>query len=381
MTLEIPREGLQLRSLLKDDGTLEVSLESVPTPDPAADEVTLRVDAAPINPSDLGILFAAADMASATFGGTVTRPIVTAKIPARAMPLFARRVGQSLPVGNEGAGVVVRTGSSDPAKALLGKSVAALGGAMFSQYRTVKVEQCLPLLPGTTAAEGASAFVNPLTSLAMLETMRREGHTALVHTAAASNLGLMLNRLCTQEKVGLVNVVRKEEQVAALAEVGATHVVNSSAPSFEEDLTAAVAATGATLAFDAVGGGKLASQILTSMEAALNRSSRAYSLYGSTTHKQVYIYGGLDLGLTEITRGFGMAWGVGGWLVLAELRKLGPALTQKLKERVAGELGTTFASRYSKQGTLAEMLSRPAIASYRRPATGEKFLILPNQGT
>lgn len=371
--------GLQLRSLVKGDGTLELSLARVPTPEPAADEVLVRVDAAPINPSDLALLFGAADMTTARVAGTPALPVVTATVPEKAMRAMVGRVGQSMPVGNEGAGVVLRAGSSPAAQALAGKSVAAVGGAMYSQYRCVKVDQCLVLPVGTTAAEGASSFVNPLTALGMVETMRREGHKALVHTAAASNLGQMLCRLCLEEGVGLVNIVRKPEQEEVLRKLGAVHVCNSSAPSFMQDLTQALVATGATLAFDATGGGKLAGQILTCMEAALNKSAKEYSRYGSTTHKQVYIYGGLDLGPTEFTRNFGMAWGMGGWLLFPFLLKIGNAEAQKLKDRVARELKTTFASAYSAEVSLAGALKPEAIAVYAKRATGEKYLIMPSR--
>jgi NADPH2:quinone reductase len=371
--------GLQLRSLVKGDGTLELSLARVPTPEPAPDEVLMRVDAAPINPSDLALLFGAADMTTARVGGTPALPVVTATIPEKAMRFMAGRVGQSMPVGNEGAGVVLRAGSSPAAQALAGKSVAAVGGAMFSQYRCVKADQCLVLPAGTTAAEGASSFVNPLTALGMIETMRREGHKALVHTAAASNLGQMLCRLCLQEGIGLVNIVRKPEQEQVLRALGAVHVCNSSSPSFMQDLTQALVATGATLAFDATGGGKLAGQILACMEVALTKTAKEYSRYGSTTHKQVYIYGGLDLSPTEFNRSFGMAWGMGGWLLTPFLMKIGNAEAQKLKDRVARELKTTFASTYSAEVSLAGALQPEAIAAYGKRATGEKYLVLPNR--
>jgi NADPH2:quinone reductase len=293
---------------------------------------------------------------------------------------MAGRLDQSMPVGNEGAGVVVEAGSSAAAQALLGKTVAIFGGAMYSQYRCMSAGQCLVLPEGTTAAEGASCFINPLTSLGMVETMRREGHTALVHTAAASNLGQMLNRICIQDKIGLVNIVRTQQQQDVLTAIGARHVCNSSAPTFVQDLTEAVFATGATLAFDAVGGGKLAGQILTCMEAALNRSATEYSRYGSTTHKQVYVYGALDTSPTVLNRNFGFAWGVGGWLLWPFLQKIGPAAAQKLRERVVAELKTTFASHYTKEVSLAEALRLEAIAAYGRRATGEKYLINPNKG-
>ena len=296
------------------------------------------------------------------------------------MRSMAGRVDQSMPVGNEGAGVVVGAGSSAEAQALLGKTVAIFGGAMYSQYRCIKAGQCLALPAGTTPAEGASCFVNPLTSLGMVETMRREGHTALVHTAAASNLGQMLNRICIQDKVGLVNIVRTQQQEDLLRAIGASHVCNSSAPTFMQDLTEALVATGATLAFDAIGGGKLAGQILTCMEAALTRSAKEYSRYGSTTHKQVYIYGTLDTGPTVLNRSFGLAWGVGGWLLWPFLQKIGPAAAQKLRERVVAELKTTFASHYTKEISLAEALRLEEIAVYGKRATGAKYLINPNKG-
>ena len=379
MTNDVASTGLQLRSLAKSDGTLELSLISVPTPEPGPDEVVLRVDAAPINPSDLALLLGAADMTTARVAGTPSSPVVTASIPEKAMRMMAGRLGQSMPVGNEGAGVVVRAGSSGAAQALIGKSVAAVGGAMYSQYRSVKVDQCLALPAGTTAAEGASSFVNPLTALGIVETMRREGHTAVVHTAAASNLGQMLCRVCLHDGVGLVNIVRKKEQEDALRALGAVHVCNSSSTSFMQDLTQALVATGATLAFDATGGGKLAGQILTCMEAALNKTAKEYSRYGSTTHKQVYIYGGLDTSPTEFNRNFGMAWGIGGWLLFPFLQKIGNAAAQKLKEHVARELKTTFASKYSAEVSLAGALSPAAIAVYAKRATGEKYLVTPNK--
>jgi NADPH2:quinone reductase len=360
---------------------LELSLLSVPIPPPGADEVVVRVDAAPINPSDLGLLFGAADMTTAKAAGTAEMPVVTATVPERAMRAMAARVDQSMPAGNEGAGVIVAAGSSPAAQALLGKTVAALGGAMYSQYRCVKVDQCLLLKDGTTATEGASSFVNPLTALGMVETMRIEGHKALVHTAAASNLGQMLQRLCAHDKVPLVNVVRKEAQAHTLKALGALYVCNSSSSTFVEELTAACVATGATLAFDALGGGKIAGQILTAMEAAIVTSAKVYSRYGSTTHKQVYMYGSLDTAPTELTRSFGMAWGIGGWLVFPFLQKVGAERTQQLKERVVEEIKTTFASTYSREGSLAETLTLDAMAAYGKRATGEKYLVVPNRGS
>ncbi len=380
MTNPTPDTMLELRSLIKGSGELQLSLARIPVPAPAADEVLVRMQAAPMNPSDLGLLFGAADLATAKASGTATEPVVTATVPARLMPGMAGRVDQSMPVGNEGAGVVVQAGTSDAAQALLGETVAILGGAMYVQYRAIKAAQCLVLPPGTTPAEGASCFVNPLTSLGMVETMRLEGHKALVHTAAASNLGQMLNRICIKDGVGLVNIVRKQEQEDLLRAQGATHVCNSSAPGFMEDLTRALVATGATIAFDAIGGGKLAGQILSCMEAAANQSAKEYSRYGSTTYKQVYIYGGLDRSPTEITRNFGMTWGLGGWLLFPFLQKIGPAAAQKLRERVVAELKTTFASSYTREVSMAEALQLDAIALYSKHATGTKYLVNPNKG-
>ena len=380
MTPTNERTSLQLRSLVKQSGELELSLVSVPIPTPAPNELLVRIDAAPINPSDLGLLLGAADMSTAKISLGANGPVVTARIPDRAMKGMAGRLDESMPVGNEGAGVVVGAGASGAAQALLGKTVAVLGGAMYSQYRCVPMEQCLLLPEGTTPAEGASSFVNPLTALGMVETMRREGHKALVHTAAASNLGQMLNRICLQDNVGLVNIVRKQEQEDLLRASGAKYVCNTGSATFMQDLTDALAETGATIAFDAIGGGKLAGQILSCMEAALNRTAKEYSRYGSTTHKQVYIYGGLDMSPTEFVRDFGMAWGMGGWLLFPFLQKIEPAAVQKLKQRVAAELKTTFASHYAKEVSLAEALQPEMIAVYGKRTTGEKYLINPSKG-
>jgi len=372
--------GLQLRSTVKKDGSLEISLVSIPTPEPKPEEVIVRVDASPINPSDQGLLFGGADLSTAKASGTPDRPVVTATVPPAALKAVAGRFDQSLPVGNEGAGVVVQAGSAPAAQALMGKTVAILGGSMYTQYRCIKAVQCLVLPPGTTAAEGASCFVNPLTALGMVATMRAEGHKALVHTAAASNLGQMLNRICLKDNVGLVNIVRKAEQVDVLRKAGATYVCNTSSAAFMDELTDALAATGATVAFDAIGGGTLAGQILTGMEAAANRSAKEYSRYGSTVHKQVYIYGGLDRGPTQFSRTFGMAWGIGGWLLTPFLQKIGFEAAQKLRERVAAEIKTTFASTYTKEISLAEALDLDEIAVYGKLSTGQKYLINPNKG-
>ena len=379
MSASIPTTSLQLRSLIKSSGELEISLASIATPEPGPEEVLVRIEASPMNPSDLGLLFGAADMSTAKASGTPEHPVITATVPEKLMKGMSGRMDQSMPVGNEAAGVVVKAGSSEAAQALLGKTVAILGGAMYAQYRSIKAVQCLVLPEGTTPAEGASCFVNPLTSLGMVETMRREGHKALVHTAAASNLGQMLNRICLKDGIGLVNIVRKQEQEDILRAIGAVHVVNSSVPTFLDDLTQALVATGATIAFDAIGGGKLAGQILGCMEAAANLTAKEYSRYGSSTHKQVYIYGGLDRGPTEINRNFGMAWSVGGWLLTPFLQKIGFEAGQQLRQRVVAELKTTFASTYTREVSLADALRLDAIAVYGKHATGAKYLITPNK--
>jgi NADPH:quinone reductase-like Zn-dependent oxidoreductase len=373
------KTGLQLRSLLKKNGELEISLVSVATPEPSADEVVVRIEASPINPSDLGLLIGAADMATAKASGSKDAPVITAQVPEAAMKGMAGRLDESMPVGNEGAGVVVKIGSSDAAKALMGKTVALIGGAMYAQYRTVPAKDCLVLPPGTTPAEGASCFVNPLTALGMVETMRREGHKALVHTAAASNLGQMLNRICLKDGIGLVNIVRSPQQADILRKIGAKHICDSTAPAFMDDLTNALVETGATLAFDAIGGGRLAGQILTCMEIAANKTAKVYSRYGSSVYKQVYIYGGLDTRPIELNRAFGMAWGVGGWLLFPFLQKIGAADGMRLRQRVAAELKTTFASHYTQVVSLQEALQLSNVAAYAKRATGEKYLINPNK--
>jgi NADPH:quinone reductase-like Zn-dependent oxidoreductase len=303
--------------------------------------------------------------------------VLTAQVPKGLMRAVAARLDESMPVGNEGAGTVVAAGPDPAAQALVGKTVALLGGAMYAQYRTAKAADVLPLPAGASAADGASCFVNPLTALGMVETMRREGHTALVHTAAASNLGQMLNRICLADGIGLVNVVRSEEQAKLLRDAGAKHVVDSSAPDFMKDLVAAITETKATIAFDAIGGGKLASQLLTAMEAAAVARMTTYSRYGSDTFKQVYIYGGLDIGPTELTRSFGFSWALGGWLLTPFLQKIGRDEANRLRQRVASELKTIFASHYTGEISLRDVLKPEVIKAYTRRATGEKYLINP----
>jgi len=374
---ETPATMRQLQSLVTPDAQVRLSIATVDTPQPREWEVLVRVEAAPLNPSDLGLLLAMADVSQAVADGAADEPTVTAPIPDAAMSSLAPRVGQAMAVGNEGAGVVVSAGESREAQALLGRTIGFVGGAAYGEYCLAPVQMCLPLPEGATAVDGASSFVNPLTALGMVETMRREGHTALVHTAAASNLGQMLNRVCLADGVPLVNVVRRPEQAALLREQGAVHVCDSSEPTFEADLVAAVQQTGATLAFDAVGGGRLAGQLLNAMEAAIVRQGAPYSRYGSDVHKQVYVYGALDPRPIELRRRFGFAWGVGGWLLTPFLARTDREDLVRLRQRVVDELTTTFASHYTDQISLRGALDVETLQRYARQATGEKFLLRP----
>ena len=372
----LPETGLQMRTHIKPEGVLELSLVDVPVPTPGDEEVIVRIEATPINPSDLGLLVGGADMSTARATGTTERPVIIADVPPPGMKAMAGRMDQSLALGNEGAGTVVAAGSSPAAQALLGKKVAVLGGEMYAEYRCLHVMQCMQLPDDASARDGASCFVNPLTSLGMTETMRMEGHKALIHTAAASNLGQMLNKICIADGIDLVNIVRKPEQEKILRDIGAKYVVNSSSDTFMEDLIDAIAATGATLAFDAIGGGPLAGQILIAIEAAAMRG-KEYSRYGSDINKQVYIYGRLDLSPTLIPPGVGMSWNAGGWLLTPFLGKIGHEGRERLRARVLNELKTTFASHYTKELSLKEALDLETLHAYNAKATGEKYLINP----
>jgi len=372
-------KNMQLTSTISSDNKLTLALQEIDMPQPSSDEVVVRIEAAPLNPSDLAVMFSVADMSTAAQAGNEQNPTITAEVPAKFMSAVKTRVDKDTPVGNEGAGTVVAAGSSDAAQALMGKMVAVIGGGTYRQYHCVNVKSCLPLKEGTTAKEGASSFVNPLTSLAMVETMRAEGHKAIIHAAAASSLGQMLNRICIADGIDLVNIVRREEQEALLRDMGAKYVVNSSSETFLADLTAAIAETGATIAFDPIGGGQLASDILNCMEAAITQDVEEYSVYGSDTYKQVYIYGALNRGPITLNRNFGFAWGVNGFLLFNALGKLGADTVMAMRKRVAEEITTTFASRYTHEVSLAEALHLRSIAAYGKQATGEKYLITPQK--
>jgi len=376
---DLPETQMQMRTLVKSSGELEISLQDVPVPKPGENDVVVRVEASPINPSDLGLLVGAADMSTAKQSGTAERPVVTAEISKAGLRAMGARLDQSLAIGNEGAGTVVAAGSSDAAQALLGKTVTGLAGEFYSEYRLLNVAQVMELPAGITAKEGASCYVNPLTALGFTETMRMEGHSALVHTAAASSLGQMLNKICIADGIPLVNVVRKQEQEDLMRGIGAKHVVNSTSPDFMKELIAAIAETGATLGFDAIGGGPLAGQIVVAMEAAANLNAKEYSRYGSGQSKQVYIYGRLDVSPSTIPPGVGMAWGVGGWLLTPFLQKIGGEGRAKLRERVMAELKTTFASHYTAEISLTEALNLDTLQAYNAKRTGEKYLINPSK--
>ncbi len=369
--------NIQLASTISEDNKLTLALQDIDMPQPGNDEVVIRIEAAPLNPSDLGVLFSAADLSTAAQSGTKQNPVVTADVPVQFMPSLKTRVGKATPVGNEGAGTVVAAGSSPAAQALMGKMVAVIGGGTYRQYHCANIQSCLELKEGTTAKQGASSFVNPLTALAMVETMRTEGHKAIIHAAAASNLGQMLNRICIADGIDLINIVRKPEQETLLRDMGAKFVVNSSSESFLADLTAAIVETGATIAFDPIGGGQLTSDILNCMEVAAARDMKEHTIYGSDTFKQVYIYGALNRGPITLNRNFGFAWAVNGFLLFNILGKLGAETVATMRKRIADEITTTFASHYTHQVSLSEALQLSSIAAYSKQATGEKYLITP----
>lgn len=366
----------QMLSIITKDG-LELKLVERDIAEPKPHEIVVQVEATPINPSDHGVMFGLADMSKATHSGDGSDRVLKAPIAPGALAAMKGRLGQDLPVGNEGAGVVVAAGSDDYSQSLMGKRVAVMGGGMYGHYRTVPAMNALPLPERATSRDGASCFVNPLTALCFVETMRGEGHTALVHTAAASNLGQMLNRICQSDGIDIVNVVRKDAQVKLLKDMGATYIVNSTDDDFQMQLTDAVHATGATLGFDAIGGGDMAAKILLAMESAAARTPGAYSVYGSIAHKQVYSYGKLDYAPIVLNHAYGMAWGVSGWLLPNFLAKAGMETAVRLRRRVADELHTTFASHYTDEISLSQALDADIVRRYNAKKTGEKFLINP----
>ncbi|MDA7585351.1 NADH oxidase [Luminiphilus sp.] len=371
----------EIRSTVTNEGTLELSIAVQERPVPGDNEVLLEVGAAPINPSDLALLISfAAKLDTLSVSGSGDQTVTSMELHPAMMGALKPRMGESMPVGNEGGGVVVDAGVN--AKHLIGKTVGAAGGAMYSQYRCLPAQSCLVMNEGTTPTQAASSFVNPLTALAFIETMRLENHSAILNTAAASNLGQMLVKICQEDGVPLINVVRKPEQVEVLKNLGAEYVCDTSVDSFMADLVDALVATGATLGFDATGGGnggKLPGQILAAMEIAANKTATEYSRYGSDVYKQVYIYGGLDMSPTILNRSFGLQWGLGGWLLTPMIGRIGMEKFQQMRERVARDINTTFASHYTQEISLAEMMQPEIIRGYAKQATGEKYLVNPHK--
>lgn len=374
---DIPAVALHLQSLVKDDGTLEVSFTRQPTPEPGDHEVLVEIQATPINPSDLFQLFPSVDLSSAQASERDSLPVVSAPVPPEGMRAMKGRIGAALPVGNEASGIVVAAGCSPEAQALIGKTVAIWGGGMYAEFRCVPAKACLVLPEGTDPRDAASAFVNPLTALGFVETAKRDGHRAIVHTAAASNLGRMLNRICIVDGVPLVNIVRSAAQVSMLRDQGAQYVINSADPDFRAQLKAAIAETRATVAFDAIGGGTQGSQLISAMEAVYAGEMDVYNRYGSDVFKQLYIYGALDLSPTVMNRTFGFAWSISGWLLTRFLAAAGPEVGHRMRERVVAELTTTFASHYSHEIRLVDMLRPEVIRGYSAQRTGEKYLVRP----
>lgn len=375
---DIPATHKVMLTLVKAEGQLEVFLEERPMPRPKAHEVLVKVLATPINPSDLGLLVGAADMGTAKAGERNGLPMISANISDAGMRAMQGRVGDALPIGNEGCGIVVAAGENPDAQALIGKMVAMLGGEIYAEYRCLPVQMCMELPDGTDPKDGASCFVNPLTSLAFTEVAKAGGHKALVHTAAASNLGQMLVKICAADGLELVNIVRSEEQAELLKGLGSRYVVNSQDSDFMEQLIAALVETGATLAFDAIGGGKLGGQILTAMEAAAVKRMTVYSRYGSDAYKELYIYGGLDMGPTQFTRNFGFSWSINGFLLTPFMAKAGPEVVARMRKRVANELTTTFKSHYSQEISLTDALKLDVVQAYNAKRTGDKYLIRPH---
>lgn len=373
-----PIHGRRISSTLGADGRLTIALVEAPVRQPGADDVVIKVEAAPINPSDLMSLLASCDPAAVAADGSADAPCVQAQLSPEQTTRQAGRHGLALPSGLEGAGTVIAAGEN--ARHLIGKAVAGLSmdQGFFAEYVTMPAAACVPLPDGLTTREGAALFVNPLTALAIAETARLDGHTALIHTAAASNLGQMLVKICRDEGLALVNVVRRPAQAELLRELGATHVCDSSQPDFTDALVAALKETGATIAFDAIGGGTMAGQLLATMERAAISRMTAYSPYGSAEAKRVWVYGYLDQSpIVLASEAYGMFWGVEGWAMPAILERAGPERAMELQMRVLREIKTTFASHFTREISLAEALDPEVMAAYARQATGEKYLINP----
>lgn len=364
--------GKQIFTTLAPDGTLTVELAESTFPEPKGNQVLVRMEAAPINPSDLALLFGPADLENAEFSAGK----VVAKMPEPFNSGSKGRHGQRLPVGNEGAGTVIAAGDGELAQKLMGQRVACVPGSAYAEYALADAAMCLPL-GDYSAEEGASAFVNPMTALGFAETARMEGQKAIVHAAAASNLGQMLNRICQEDGIALVNIVRKDEQVELLRSQGAQHVVNSSDEDFIKQLRQAIDQTDAFFGFDPIGGGKTVDTCFKAMEQVAVSKMSEYSRYGSNQPKKMYIYGRLDLGPTILTPSYGFGWTLGGWLLTPFLQQAGMETVVRMRKRVLDNLTTTFASHYTARVSLEEMLGRDAVLQYSRMRTGEKYLVVP----
>ncbi|MFM5918439.1 MAG: zinc-binding dehydrogenase [Novosphingobium sp.] len=362
--------GKQLTTQLDADGTLTLQLNDKTWEDPKPGQVLIKVEATPINPSDLGLLFASADTDNAEYSPGK----VVARMPENATRAMKARHGMAMPAGNEAAGTVVAAGEG--AESLMGKRVACVPGTAYASYAYADAAICMPVGDDVTPAQAASSFVNPMTALGFVETMKLEGFTGIVHAAAASNLGQMLVKICQEDNVPLVNIVRSEEQVKILKDLGATHVLNMTDADFMPKLIDAIAETKAMIGFDPIGGGTLAGQILTAMEAAASRGA-AFSRYGSSEAKKVYIYGALDLGPTILNRAFGLTWDLAGWLLTPFMAKAGMEVVGRMRARVAKDLTTTFASHYKAEVSLEGMLTKEAVSEYNARRTGEKYLVVP----
>ena len=364
--------GKQLFTTLAPDGTLTVEIAETEFPEPKGSQVLVRMEAAPINPSDLAILTGAADFENAEYSPGK----VVAKMPEPFNSGQKARHGQRLPAGNEGAGTVVAAGDSAVAQALVGQRVACVPGSAYAEYAIADAAMCLPL--GDHGAEaGASSFVNPMTALGFVENAKMDGQKAILHTVGASNLGLMLNRICEEDGMELVNIVRKADQAQLLKDQGAKWVVNSSDADFMDQLRAAIDATGAFYGFDPVGGGQMVDSCFKAMEQVAVRKMSEYSRYGSNQQKRMFIYGRLDFGPTILTPSYGFGWTLSGWLLTPFLQTAGMETVMRMRKRVLDNLGTTFASSYKRKVSLEEMLTKDAILDYRRMATGEKYLVTP----
>ena len=373
----LPENYKELRTEVTANNELKLYLETCPLPELSENDVLIKVQASPINPSDIGLLLATADIRTLKVEGSGDDAVATLQIPAGLMGYVKGRIGESMAAGIEGAGTVVAAGAN--AQALMGKVVSTAASGMYSEYRKAPAQACIPAKEGIIAKQAASSFVNPMTVLAFIETMRKDGQKALINTAAASNLGRMLIKVCNDDEIPLVNIVRKESHVKELKALGAEHVCNSSDDDFHAQLVAAIDATGAMMAFDATGGGELADKLLKAMEVVAVKNETEYSRYGSNTHKQVYIYGGLDRRPTTLNRSYGLNWGVSGWLLMPTLGRLGNEIVGKIRTRVANEIDTTFASSYQAEISLADTLKEETILGYAKQASGEKYLVCPDK--